>query len=240
MIDETQVEAVEQQEQPSEERLWAGNFKTPEELERAYSEIRTLESRRNEEIAALRKIAERVESLEEQLVAPVRQRETQAIEQSIIEAMDSDDPYERMRAQAWITQEIVNQRLAEMQPQRTVIDPSITAEIADRRMSAKYPDWNQVKADVAAVIQERPHLFPITDNASVDEIVTSLDTVYEVARARHVLRSGSTAAADVAAAARAAKEAAQTMQGTTSRPATMTPEQEAWERIRNAKIGLFG
>lgn len=235
---ETGVEApVEQTEQ---ERLWAGNFKSPEELERAYSELRSMESRRNEELAQLRRIAEKVEYLEEQVTAPVRQRETQAIEQSIVEALESDDPYERMRAQAWITKQVVEAEFANRQPAQPALDPSIAADIADRRMAAKYQDWNDLKADVAAVIQERPHLFPIRENASVDEIVNSLDTVYEVARARAVVRSGSRAADDVAAAARAAKEAAQTMQGTSSRPATMTPEQEAWERIKQAKVGLFG
>lgn len=239
MIDEQGAVEEVQAEQP-EERLWAGNFKSPEDLERAYSDLRQMESRRNEEVAALRKIAEKVEYLEEQLTAPQRQRETQAIEQWIIDAMESDDPYERMRAQAWITQETVKAQLQELQTQRQTVDPSITADFADRRMAAKYADWNNVKADVAAVIQERPYLFPITDNASVDEIVNSLDVVYEVAKARHVLRGNTQASDDIAAAARAAKEAAQTMQGTTSRPATMSPEQEAWARIKSAKVGLFG
>lgn len=236
---EAEGQVIEAQGEQPGERVWAGNFKSPEELERAYSELRSMESRRNEELAQLRKIAEKVEQLEEQVTAPVRQRESQAIEQSIIEALDSDDPYERMRAQAWITQEVVKAQLAEFQTPKQSIDPSIAADIADRRMAAKYQDWNAVKGDVAAVIQERPHLFPIGENASVDDIVNSLDVVYEVARARHVLRNGSQAANDAAAAARAAKEAAQTMQGTSSRPETQTPEQAAWDRIKNAKVGLF-
>lgn len=236
---EAEGQVIEAQVEQTEERLYAGKYKSVDELERAYAEIQTLERRRDQEVAQLRQIAEKVEYLEEQVTAPVRQRESQAIEQSIIEALDSDDPYERMRAQAWITQEVVKAQLAELQPARPSVDPSIAADIADRRMAAKYQDWNAVKGDVAAVIQERPHLFPIGENASVDDIVNSLDVVYEVARARHVLRNGSQAANDAAAAARAAKEAAQTMQGTSSRPETQTPEQAAWDRIKNAKVGLF-
>lgn len=240
MIDEQGAVEISTEDQGGqEERLWAGNFKSPEELERAYSELRSLESRRNEEVAHLRRIAEKVEVLEEQLVAPQRARETQAVEASIIEALDSDDPYERARAQAWITQEVVKAQLAELQPARPAVDPDMAAFVADQRMSAKYGDWTDVKGEVANVIRERPHLFPINDRSSVDEIVNGLDTVYEIARARHVLRNSSTASADAAAAARAAKEAAQTMQGTSSRPATMTADEQKWAAIKNAKIGLF-
>lgn len=222
-----------------QERLWAGNFKSPEELEKAYSELRSMESRRNEEIALLRQNAARLEALEEQLAAPQRQQEYQAIEQSIAQMMDSDDPYDRMRAQAWVTEQVLQAKMQEFQPPKPQVDPSLAAFVADQQMGAKHGDWAQVKADVAAVIQERPHLFPISENASVDEIVRHLDVVYEVARARHVLRNGSQAAQDAADAARAAKEAAMTMQGTSSRPATLTPEQEAWERIKNAKTSLY-
>jgi hypothetical protein len=241
MIDENSAAEIAAQETAAaaEERLLAGKYKSVEELERAYVEVRDFESRRNEEINQLRRIAEKVETLEEQLVAPQRARETQAFEQSIIEALDSDDPYERMRAQAWLTEEVVNAKLQALQPQRPQVDPNLAAFVADQQMSARYGDWNDVKAEVAGVIRERPHLFPINESSTVDEIVSGLDTVYEIARARHVLRSGSTAAADAAAAARAAKEAAQTMQGTSSRPATMTPEQEKWAAIKAAKVGLF-
>lgn len=222
-----------------EEKLWAGNFKSPDELEQAYTELRRMESRRNEELATLRKVAEKVEYLEEQLTAPQRQQQHQAIEQSIIEALDSDDPYDRMRAQAWITEQVIQTKLQEFQPPRPAVDMDMTAFVADQRMSQKYQDWPALKAEVAQVIQERPHLFPVTESSSVDDVVRNLDTVYEVAKARHTLRAGSQAQSDAAAAAAAMKEAAQTMQGGSSRPVSLTPEQEYWQQIKNAKTGLY-
>ena len=58
---EEPAEEAEPEPQP-EEKLYAGNFKSVEELERGYEELRTLEGRRSQELGELRKSVEELSS----------------------------------------------------------------------------------------------------------------------------------------------------------------------------------
>ena len=237
-------ETVIQQEQ-QEERLYAGNFKSPEELERAYSELRSLESRRNEEISQLRQIAAQVEDLKSQFQVQqqYQQQSTDAdmMQRVIAEQFESDDPLERMQAAAWMADQIFEAKWAQRAPQVAPppVDPGLVADALSRRLDAAAPDWRDLGEDMIRVTQEIPALAPSND-ASLEQLFANAKTAYEIAKARKVLasaqQSGSQAAQDAAAAALAAKEAAQTMQGSSSRPATMSDDQAAWERIKAANL----
>lgn len=241
MADEQVIDDVDVvEEDPVEEKsVWAGTFKSPEELERAYMEIREYESRRNEEISHLRQVAERVEYLEEQLMAPQRQRDADTVKDMLIERVSSGDPNDLLEAMAFLAKSTTEQYIAPvLAPQQANLE--LMAKAANDMMMQKYgKEWINASDDVAAVITEKPYLTKNQNPSSISDLVENLETAYEFAQARRLVRNNSQASKDAAAAARAAKEAAQTMQGSASRSETLSAEQQAWERIKNAKTTIW-
>lgn len=219
-----------------EERKYAGQFESPEALEKAYTELRSFEGRRNEELSQLRNIASEFQALKEQMFEePQRRRDTESIEQTLLEQIDSEDPRDRLQAIAFLAQQVASAQVQQVQPAPQQYDPSMTAYVVNQMMGERHPDWRELSSDVRQVLIEKPHLIGQIDNAPIEQVLSNMDTAYEIAKARSILRNQGTASLDALAAAQAAKEAAQTMQGGGVHSTTLTPDQQAWEEIKNAK-----
>ena len=103
-------------------------------------------------------------------------------------------------------------------------------------MRASYDDYDDLRGDIANVIQSNPALMQISDSPSVQEVQRGLATAYQIAKAQKVLSAAGTVREVEAEVARATKNAAQTITGASQRPATMSPQEEAWEAIKSAQV----
>jgi hypothetical protein len=221
------------------ERLYAGNFKSPEDLEKAYEELRSMESRRNNEIHQLRQVAAEVEYLKQQIEAPRVEEQRRGVEQDLLEAIESGDPRSQLQVMAYLAQEAARSIV----PQHTQADPTavqLTAYAADQTLASRYGDYRDIAPDMASIIQQNPDIAAQIEGAPLEKVVTTLDRVYKLAKADRIIRSGSQVTADAMAAAKAAKEGAQTMQGSSAKVETLSPEQAAWDAIKNAKTSIWG
>lgn len=209
-----------------------GNFKSPEDLAKSYQSAQGELTRTQQELAQLRATVEELASAQQTRQA---EQHYSSVEEQLVDAIESGDPRQQLAAYAWLAQEAAKTAVQQHQPQAPVIqqDPDVLALAVDTRMRQTVPDWDDVRGDIGVVLEELPGLKPTSTNVS--EIASNLRVAAEIARARKMV-SGVDAVRQVEHdTLAAAKNAAATITGSSVRPATVTPEQAAWEAIKQAE-----
>lgn len=206
-------------------------FKSPEDLARSYQYAEGELTQTKQQLALLQQqVEELAAARNEQRVA----EQYSSIEEQLVEALESGDPRQQLSSLAWLAKEAARAELQGFQPAQVAPDAEVIAMAVNQTMRERYSDWDEIRADIGAVVQENPHLLPQDPNPSVGKLTSGLTTAYEIAKARRVLSSADSIRAVEAEANRLAKNAAQTVTGASHRPATTTPENELWESIKQA------
>jgi hypothetical protein len=209
------------------------NFKSPEDLANSYKSAQAKLTQTEQELASLRSKVDEIAAEREQAK---QQQQYSQVQGQLVETWESGDPEQQLATMAWLAQEAAKAAVQQYVPPSTpnpALGELIAAQ-ADNLMRSTYEDYDQLREDIGSIIQQDPRLMQISDNPSVQEVQRGLATAYKIAKANKVLSAAGTVAAVDAEVARAAKNAAQTITGASQRPATMSPQEEAWEAIKNA------
>lgn len=210
------------------------NFKTPEDLAKSYDALESkLGQLGNEKSAAEKRAAE----LEQRLTALESQSQTHVAEEQtewLQEALETR-PLETI---AWLTQQAAAQAVEQaLAQQPKTSNHEIVAYAADQNLVGKYDDYEQYKPKIAEMVQEDPSLLAgISETSSLADVQRSLERVYKVAKADDLLTAGGQIAQQ-AEAARAAKNAAQTLSGASGREEDATAVDAARQAILDAARG---
>ena len=239
---EPENEVTEAQEQITPEPL-AGlpeNFKTVEALAASYKEA---ERKIHEQAAQLKKIEELEQRNREWEEWAMQQNQAQSArpEDQFIELWE--DPDRQAHLALNLAQKVAQLESALAQQSQRGPDPTLTqiaAQYAENTVRSQHQDWDQYREQVAELVQQNPHLLGTAENSTPQEIARGLELAYWTVKGQSLASNQAQFATDATEAARIAKEQAQTMSGASSRPPTMSADQEYWERIRAAASGGYG
>jgi hypothetical protein len=237
VADETN-EILAEQEQATEERPpWLPqNFKSPEDLANSYKAAQAKLTQTEQELSGLKSKVDEILAEQEQARAQAQYGQVQG---QLVETWESGDAEQQLATMAWLAQEAAKAAIQQYVPpsQPNPALGELIAAQADQVMRSQYEDYDELRSDIANVIQSNPTLMQISDAPSVQEVQRGLATAYQIAKAQKVLSAAGTVREAEAEVARATKNAAQTITGASQRPATMSPQEEAWEAIKNAASG---
>jgi hypothetical protein len=223
------------QEQPEQRPAWLpDNFKSVEDFAASYKQAQQKISEQGQELAALR---QNVEAWEQQALEPEYERQRDRFREAW------DDPDQQFEIVAGLAGQLaaLGQTIQQQgQARPPAQQAEVTAFVADQTLAARYDDWQSYKSKVAEIVEADPGLLPIDDTTPVEQIVKGLDRIYTIAKAQDVLANQGQPGQQSPVPNDAAKRAAQTMTGQSGRPATLSPDEEAWERIKAARSGGYG
>ncbi len=236
MSDETAIEAPEE-ETPERPEWLPENFKTPEDLAKSYAEA----ERKITELAAKAKEAE---TLAEQN----RQWQEYAREQQAAQQQPTGDPRDRF-LEVWedpdrqadlvlhLASTVADLQAQVAQASQTAPDPALTeisARLAQDQMAAQFPDWDHYAEKVSEAVAANPRLLGLTEESRLSDLTRGLESVYYMVRGQASLTPEGQAAHDAAEAARLAKQQALTQSGSSTRPATLSDDDQYAQRIMDA------
>jgi len=236
VADET-IEILAEQEQTQEDRPpWLpSNFKSPEDLANSYKSAQAKLTQTEQELSSLKGKVDEILAQQEQARA---QEQYGQVQGQLVETWETGDPEQQLATMAWLAQEAAKAAIQQYVPpsQPNPALGELIAAQAEQGMRASYDDYDDLRGDIANVIQSNPALMQISDSPSVQEVQRGLATAYQIAKAQKVLSAAGTVREVEAEVARATKNAAQTITGASQRPATMSPQEEAWEAIKSAQV----
>lgn len=178
--DLTDTQQPEETEQQRQERLLAGKYRSPEELERAYQELQQLQGRQSEELSRLRTLV--YNQLQQQTAPPV-QASQETVDFGQLSEKIFEDP--KVLDKAFST---VASRLENLQKQLQTTLSTIQQRQAEEEFWSKNPDLKPYQNLVTAAAMQV---------ANDPRFVTAEEKMAEVARRarseiQRILQSGGT------------------------------------------------
>lgn len=243
MSDETAI-GTEGDETPERPEWLPENFKSPEDLAASYKEA----ERKIHELAAKAKEADTLAEQNRQWQEWAQQQEHTARQQNTGDPRQQfmevwDDPDRQPELVLHMAQQLADLQQQVQQGQQRGPDPvltEVTAELAFNKARAEHPDWDDYHDQIAEIVQQNPHILGNAEQTTPTQFAKGLDLAYSIAKGQALANAGGQAVNDAAEAARLAKQQAQTMSGQSARPATQSPDEEYWARVRAAASGGYG
>lgn len=211
------------------------NFKSPEDLAQSYRESQAALTRTRQELSEVKDQVGQILATQQDAAM---QSEYSTIESQLLEAVESGDPQAQLAAMAWIAQQAAQQYVPQAS-QPAAANSEVLAFAADQQLAQRYQDWNEVKVDIATLVQEDPDLLPVDPNTPLATVVQRLDRVYKMAKANRVLSQTEQVTQAEEAQNRLIKQQAQTITGASQTPAVTDPATEYWDSVRNTAPGTY-
>lgn len=228
-------------EEPERPEWLPENFESPEALAAAYKESQRAIHERSQRIKDLEGAEQRAQEWEEWARAQQQQQQG-----------PQDDPRERLAEilldpdrQADLVLSMVSEinDLKQQVARTGQPDPAlneISAELAQEAMRSKFPDWDEYAQQVSEVVNENPRILGLTEESRLSDLKSGLESVFYMVRGRSALAAQQETSEQAAAQQQATRQAAQTMSGAGVRPATLSDDEQYWDRVRSAQSGGYG
>ena len=213
-------------------------FKTAEDQARSYAAAQSEMTRTRQELKEIQSQTQEIlAQQQQQYQAQQAQGDQWGIQNQLLEAVASGDPEQELAAMAWLAETAAQKYAQQQAPQPQGNNAEVIGFAANQTMQAKYDDWNEIAMDVKALVEQDPELLRVNDTTTLAQAVQGLERVYKIAKADRVLSQGESVLAVENEANRLAKQQAQTITGSSQRPATSTAEDEYWQSIRETQLG---
>jgi len=218
------------------------NFTKPEDLVGSYQQLqaklREQGTEKNQALETVQELQARLETIEQQQQA----LQWQTHQNSLAEQWEMAEPTQQLQIAAAIAQEAAERKFQELQAQSTPQTQGspqyadMAVFLARQAMEQKHPDWEAVAPKIGEIVQADPALFPVTASDGLETIVSRLDNLYMLAKARQSFEQGGSALSDLAVAAAQAKQQASTISGTNG---PQVSNDDYWEAVKNADPGGY-
>ncbi len=232
---ETDNEPEEQASPEKPKKLYAGKFKSEEELEKAYLEGQKFWTQKAQEAAALRRELEELRKTAAPDMTRKQQEEFQNfVKKAVNAAVVDEDPTLLLQLIDQLTEAKTEQKIRQIMP---MIEPIARQNILEQHVQeffAENPEAKELEAEMAKLVQAEPDL--------VYDAKGNVRPNWPYRVYARLLKQQSVVARKVnaeAAAQAAAAKAAAAAPGSTARPGQPQPESEE-EKLKKAIFGDGG